>query len=159
MSEVEPEEKPEDLSTLNCPLKKLTNEQKKALVEQYKDKNDHPAYEIRANSKGAMTIYKRRRNAEEEIKEEHPNAKLSDLQMLHAQIINLERRYVGLYDKHKRLKRRVNKIDEDTILFEDGIERDVSGDVSQSVIKPDVESPVTKAEAKHGARSLRALFV
>lgn len=124
----------EDVGNLKIPISRLTKDQKSQLIEKYKTKNNHPYYEIRKNTKGVLTVYKRRKTVQEELEEDHPGLKLTDTQMLQAQVINLERKYAALLGKHKKLKRRVNQIDEETIVMDlDELSKRVEPDEDDNV--------------------------
>ena len=113
------EEELPDVAGLTCNVKDLTDIQRKALLSKHKEKNDHPFYEIKTNRKGITSIHKRKQTVAQEVKDIAPTSVLTDTQMLQALVMDLDRKIAKLHGKHKKLKNRVNIIDEETMVIEE----------------------------------------
>lgn len=165
IEEKQQENKPniEEIKSLTIPVSKLTKEQKDMILKM----NEHPFYEKYADKKGVEKLRKRRKSTQEVIKETHPNSKLSDVQMIQTLYIDLAKKYEKLHEKHKKLKKRVNIIDEDTITLEQ-LENAYRQEIeSKTVEKPvenveipieTVEIPVFRKTQQKRGRSVMSLF-
>ena len=108
-----------DVSGLTANVKDITDAQRKALLAKYQESNDHPFYEIKTNRKGVTSIHKRKQTVAQEVKAVAPTSTLTDVQMLQALVMDLDRKIAKLHGKHKKLKNRVNVIDEETMVIEE----------------------------------------
>ena len=138
------EEELPDVAGLTCNVKDLTDIQRKALLSKHKENNDHPFYEIKTNRKGITSIHKRKQTVAQEVKAVAPTSTLTDTQMLQALVMDLDRKIAKLHGKHKKLKNRVNIIDEETMVIEEE-----PSDVEEPAYEPPPPPPKRRQEQQY----------
>ncbi len=117
---------------LNKPVKQLTKAERETIINEFNNGVDNKFYKVSKLKNGSIRITKRANpltnNSEESLADAHENVnkridnklntkRLTDNQLLLEHIIDLEKRYEVMRMKHKKLKKRYNKLECD--LFED----------------------------------------
>ena len=113
---------------LNKPVKQLTKSERERLINEFNSGKDNKYYKVHKLKNGSMRITKRTNPLVEDVEQAHETVnskinnklntkKLTDNQLLLEHIIDLEKRYEVMRMKHKKLKKRYNKLEND--IFED----------------------------------------
>lgn len=113
---------------LNKPVKQLTKAERETIINEFNNGVDNKYYKVHKLKNGSIRITKRANpltnNAEDahetvnkKIDNKLNTKRLTDNQLLLEHIIDLEKRYEIMRMKHKKLKKRYNKLECD--LFED----------------------------------------
>ena len=162
---------------LNKPVKQLTKSERERLINEFNSGKDNKYYKVHKLKNGSMRITKRTNPLVEDVEQAHETVnskinnklntkRLTDNQLLLEHIIDLEKRYEVMRMKHKKLKKRYNKLETD--LFEDSDDeldvREVSGEPEpEPVLEPvkfavedvkrHVETPVEDAVSRQDFRA------
>ena len=131
---------------LNKPVKQLTKSERETIINEFNNGVDNKYYKCHRLKNGSIRITKRANpltnNAEDahetvnkKIDNKLNTKRLTDNQLLLEHIIDLEKRYEVMRMKHKKLKKRYNKLECD--LFED--DSDEPLDVKEITNEPTVE--------------------
>ena len=116
------------IQELNKPVKQLTKAERETIINEFNNGVDNKYYKVHKLKNGSIRITKRANpltnNAEDahetvnkKIDNKLNTKRLTDNQLLLEHIIDLEKRYEVMRMKHKKLKKRYNKLECD--LFED----------------------------------------
>ena len=135
---------------LNKPVKQLTKSERETIINEFNNGVDNKYYKCHKLKNGSIRITKRANpltnNAEEahetvnkKIDNKLNTKRLTDNQLLLEHIIDLEKRYEVMRMKHKKLKKRYNKLECD--LFEDDglADSDEPLDVKEITNEPTIE--------------------
>ena len=135
---------------LNKPVKQLTKSERETIINEFNNGVDNKYYKCHRLKNGSIRITKRANpltnNAEDahetvnkKIDNKLNTKRLTDNQLLLEHIIDLEKRYEVMRMKHKKLKKRYNKLECD--LFEDDglADSDEPLDVKEITNEPTVE--------------------
>lgn len=141
---------PTNEQVLNKPVKKLTKREREQLLREYEDGIDNKYYKVDKMNNGSMRITKRANplgdvdNAHETVSSKIDTRfgkRLTNDQLLLEHIIDLEKRCEIMRMKHKKLKKRYNKLERD--IFEDESDDDIDNRVSEVKYNENpVETPV-----------------
>jgi hypothetical protein len=159
----QPNEQP--LQELNKPVKQLTKAERELIINEFNNGGDNKYYKVHKLKNGSIRITKRANpltnKDDESLADAHENVnkridnklntkRLTDNQLLLEHIIDLEKRYEVMRMKHKKLKKRYNKLECD--LFDDDSDeplniKEITVDNAQDneekpVVEPVVEAPV-----------------
>ena len=135
---------------LNKPVKQLTKSERETIINEFNNGVDNKYYKCHKLKNGSIRITKRANpltnNAEDahetvnkKIDNKLNTKRLTDNQLLLEHIIDLEKRYEVMRMKHKKLKKRYNKLECD--LFEDDglADSDEPLDVKEITNEPTIE--------------------
>ena len=135
----EPDETPAiNDEMLNKPVKKLTKSERDKLVREYEDGVDNKYYKVMRMKNGQMRITKRTNplgdadTAHETVSnniETRFGKRLTNDQLLLEHIIDLEKRYEVMRMKHKKLKKRYNKLEQD--IFDSESDDEIGSSVTE----------------------------
>lgn len=134
---------------LNKPVKQLSKSERQMLIDEFNNGVDNTYYKVNRLKNGSIRITKRANPLVQDVDKVHEvtrnrinnkvnTQRLTDNQLLMEHIIDLEKRYEVMRMKHKKLKKRYNKLESD--IFEDD-----SDDIDVREVKYDdsVENSVT----------------
>ena len=144
---VEPETKLECTPSLECTwidktVRQLKKDERSKLIEGFNNGVEDPYFKVMKMKNGQMRITKRsnplQNDAEsahevvtEKVQKQFQGKRLTDNQLLFEHIIDLERKMVEMRFKHKKLKKRYNKLEQDIF--------DESDDDTQKVMEVEVD--------------------
>lgn len=135
-----------DDELIDKPVRKLTKNEREKLMREYEDGIDNKYYKVMKMKNGQMRITKRTNplvdadTAHETVTDKIDNKfgkRLTNEQLLLEHIIDIEKRYEVMRMKHKKLKKRYNKLEQD--IFNDESDDDIDSSVTE--VKYD-ETPV-----------------
>ena len=168
------DEQPNDLriQELNKPVKQLTKAERELIINEFNNGGDNKYYKVHKLKNGSIRITKRANpltnkddDAHETVNKKIDNKlntkRLTDNQLLLEHIIDLEKRYEVMRMKHKKLKKRYNKLECD--LFEDDDDeplniKEITQDNAQDDAQDDAQNDVQKPSETHvdyGFRTVR----
>ena len=128
-------------------VKNLNKDERKKIIQDHEAGVENPWFKVQQLKNGSVRIIKRSNpltsdNTETKISEKYTGKRLTNEQLLMEHIIDLEKRYETMRLKHKKLKKRYNKLEMD--LFESDDE-EVPAEVSAERDEV-IENPVKVAE-------------
>ena len=161
---------------LNKPVKQLTKSERETIINEFNNGVDNKYYKCHKLKNGSIRITKRANpltnNAEtaheatnNKINNRINTTRLTDNQLLLEHIIDLEKRYEIMRMKHKKLKKRYNKLETD--LFDDDSDeplniKEITAESAISDAHDDEEKPVKITFEKpvveqidHGFRTIK----
>ena len=138
---------------LNKPVRQLSKSEREKIINEFENGVDNTYYKCHRLKNGSIRITKRTNPLVTDVSKAHEVTrtridnkvniqKLTDNQLLLEHIIDLEKRYEIMRMKHKKLKKRYNKLEND--IFEDDSDdievREVKyGDSVENSVEPSVE--------------------
>lgn len=142
-----------DDELIDKPVRKLTKNEREKLMREYADGVDNKYYKVMKMKNGQMRITKRSNPlvdadaAHETVSDKIDTRfgkRLTNDQLLLEHIIDLEKRYEVMRMKHKKLKKRYNKLEQD--IFDDESDdmaggMDVIGETEVKIDETPVEQP------------------
>lgn len=142
-----------DDELIDKPVRKLTKNEREKLMREYADGVDNKYYKVMKMKNGQMRITKRSNplvdadTAHETVSDKIDTRfgkRLTNDQLLLEHIIDLEKRYEVMRMKHKKLKKRYNKLEQD--IFDDESDdmsggMDVIGETEVKIDETPVEQP------------------
>ena len=136
-------------------VKNLTKDMRAKLLQDYEAGTENPYFKVQQLKNGTTRIVKRTNplndseRAEKEISNKFAGKRLTNEQLLLEHVLDLEKRYEIMRLKHKKLKRRYNKLEND--LFDSESEEEVKAvdsisrplDVREEIVvqEPQVQEP------------------
>lgn len=168
------DEQPNDLriQELNKPVKQLTKAERELIINEFNNGGDNKYYKCHKLKNGSIRITKRanpltnkdddaHETVNKKIDDRLNTKRLTDNQLLLEHIIDLEKRYEVMRMKHKKLKKRYNKLECD--LFDDDSDeplniKEITADNAQDDEENDVkESAQTdvKNDVDYGFRTVK----
>ena len=159
-------------------VKNLKKDERKKIIQDYEAGVENPWFKVQQLKNGSVRIIKRSNpltgdNTETKISEKYTGKRLTNEQLLMEHIIDLEKRYETMRLKHKKLKKRYNRLENDLFESDDEVpaaevpaetnsERDEVIDNPVKVAEPErmpQESIITAAfRRKPGKQSWRSMI-
>ena len=138
---------------INKPVKQLSKSERQKLIDEFENGVDNTYYKCHRLKNGSVRITKRANPLVTDVDKVHEvtrnrinnkvnTQRLTDNQLLMEHIIDLEKRYEVMRMKHKKLKKRYNKLETD--LFEDDSDDELN--VREVVVNDGVENSVETSE-------------
>lgn len=139
-----PAEEP-DYSSMK--VKQLTKAQRNKIIEDYDNGVDNQYFKVHKFKNGSVRIVKRSnplsdQTADQRITEKYTGKRLTTEQLLMEHVLELEKKYEIMRLKHKKLKKRYNKLETD--IFESSDDEEPATEIGS--ISREVQEPVKVSE-------------
>ena len=122
-------------------VKNLNKDERKKIIQDHEAGVENPWFKVQQLKNGSVRIVKRSNpltgdNTETKISEKYTGKRLTNEQLLMEHIIDLDKRYETMRLKHKKLKKRYNRLENDLFESDDEVPAETNSERDEVIDNP-----------------------